>query len=207
MGMRVNFSYGAKNGALDHFLSTPLETFRSFLKVESENDQVILSGEPLLIPLMDDIIKRGAAAFVPDTAEQARMLDILVDDFYFWCDLYHQALLVDVDVGTLKVYRYEAVEPEIHKCFGEETGRFWHFILNGRPIGRSEKLFPYTSAEKGYPNSFWTYDEVGFLYCRMLPYQEDFNTLFGTEGSIVATAFEAVKNAFNKEVGLIIEVA
>ena len=218
MFVEVRFSMGSKDGALGHFLTSPLSEFHEWyieqhrLNVEHIESWGMLVGGELQtvtdgISLISRIAENGAAALLPNTAEEARLIDRITCDFYSWCELHRPELLVSMTSAVFDEQHYEHTNQEVSAHFGSVAMRLWDYVLGGRAIGRHDQPHPYIPNFMSYPNSFWTYDEVDYLYHCLLPQEYQFiqqypnNFMFAFD-----SVFTALRAAFNKERGLIIRV-
>ena len=206
MGIRICFYRGSRNGALGHFLAAPLFDFRAWCIHESKmDDGGFVQLSPQGFVLLDAIIEHGAEALTPQTMEQAITIDLLLNDFYSWCDLNHKDMLGEMVGGMLKAYRYYEAASDIRSKCSEEATSLWDYLRTGRAIGRADLPFPYTPYEEGYPNAFWTYEEAEILHsCLSQLLQGDFSK---EHKFVIESACEAVRIATEEGIGLVIIVS
>ena len=77
MGTYVEFWHGSVDGLLGHFVSSPLESFRSWcVEVNSEFPGDI---ETSILPLLDAVMRKGPLALNATTKVEALLCDQLID--------------------------------------------------------------------------------------------------------------------------------
>ena len=85
MGTYVEFWHGSVDGLLGHFVTSPLESFRSWcVEVNAEFPGDI---ETSILPLLDAVMREGPLALNATTKVEALLCDQLIDTYYgMFCD-------------------------------------------------------------------------------------------------------------------------
>lgn len=204
MGIYAEFYRGSSDGALSHFLSSPLSKFRDWFHhnmLEFPDD--FDSAELMRI---DEIIAFGAQALCPKTSEEAVLIDRVTDRFYGdFCGVNRTFLTAAVATGLYS--RHYENRLAIKQSFGDESLRLWEYLINGRPIGRAENSYKYSSCDGIFHVGFWTYEEVYVLRTAMKVGADDFSLFEGLQVNAMRTAFHALENVYADRLGMIIIIA
>ena len=204
MGVRVSFYIGSKDGALTHFLESPLQDFRAWhLEQLREWPEDV---DARLTPIIDDVLDRRAAALCPQSGSHAWLIDRVVDCFYGeFCDHVQSHLLKGADDACLYVRGYANLDA-VGSVIGPDLLRTWQYLLNGRALGREATHYPYDSADGVYRLGFWTRSEAAQLHSRFKD-RGPLSALVPTDNvGAMESARRAVATAFQAGTGLIISV-
>jgi hypothetical protein len=208
MGRRVEFCFGAQDGITGHFLASPLHEFLQWFYSLTPEDYPGQRVDPLVRDLIRQVIEKGGEALVVEDANQADVVDCMIDWFYSdFCDYVRTDLMQQADDSALYVSDFEEARSLIGGCWGKTYLRYWDYLLNGRPVGRSSDLFPYHPRNPVVRHGFWTYEDVVALLPRMEEEQGHSHPTNERARDALQAAWRALSNAQSRQTGLIITVA
>ena len=164
MGTYVEFWHGSVDGLLGHFVSSPLESFRSWcVEVNSEFPGDI---ETSILPLLDAVMGEGPLALNATTKVEALLCDQLIDTYYgMFCDWGPgRDLLERANDHMLYARRFESVMLALEKQPAHHVEKLlWFYLLNGRPVVRDPAVLPYESSDNAFWLSYWSAAEVALM--------------------------------------------
>ena len=194
MSIRVTFDLGAKDG-LESMLLDGMQDFKAWyekLVAEWPNE-----SDPQIIESANEVLSLGRNAFDVDDQCAAVKIDKLVDEFIgAFCD--HgdgQHMLKNAHNSSIRYDNYWRYRDYFAE--GSLLKSFWHYLLNGRPVFRNPKQFPYRSSDGISRVAFFTATEV-------ITFRSAFQEAIPFEQGALSIAQEALDVAYKQELGLII---
>ena len=198
MGIYVMFWHAPPDGLPTHFLQLPHDEIEVWLRHAMEDFPE--DFDPRILPLLQDVRRRGAVALEASNEEQASLVDELLGVCYGIWNPGNDSkpTMESADENLLRLERFKSFSDESTKR-GTEIPKPWLFVFSGRPIFRDPERLPFQSKDGGHHLAYWTANEIS----QLLPWVEN---LQGVNEAAQGATLTALKSAQARQGGLILTV-
>ena len=212
MGIRVEFFLGEPARMLVHEASRFLPWYEDYVTdpdsyLPTERDDCVPADS---VQIVRGMVDRGESALRAQNSSEAAQIDHIVDTFFCaYCD-YGPGRKLRIEAGNTAYHarHYWHISESVCDHASPELAKWWPFLINGRPVGRSADLYPYKPNEKLIRVGFATPDELEALLDGVRDFRrsQHYEPL-ESDACAMSTVAGAIEDARSESTGLITIVA